>query len=436
MQMQMLLIIISALGVSLFAGVDYCLLRRNVDIRLRRKVLLVAMLSSVLLPILGGLAPLTLPLVVPELVDHIGFTLELPTLWVGSKGSDEFVSTETTGAYSLTAALGILWFAGFVYMVLRTLRGLISLWYLIRRAQREYNYEGIDVYRLPPDCAIGAFSFSGRIYIPCQTMKENEKLNYILRHEAAHVHDGHNNERLWALLFRALHWYLPTARYLYRALDDTHEYIADRLTLDCQDSDAKIYQYQLLSSALLQCHHDIAHAFNTNKQQLKKRIAMMNKVNISTRPLGWVWFLCLPIACLMLWASNSVVAAEREQAPQKKDEPREKVQEVISEDQIYDQVEEAPEFPGGMEALMKYLSSNLRYPSKLSTSTVQGRVIIQFVVNTDGRVADARVVRSVHKDLDAEALRVVRAMPRWKPGKRDGKFVRTRFHLPIAFRLQ
>lgn len=104
-------------------------------------------------------------------------------------------------------------------------------------------------------------------------------------------------------------------------------------------------------------------------------------------------------------------------------------------DQVFEIVEEAPEFPGGMQAMMEYLAKNIRYPAKAHEANVQGRVITQFTVGKDGAIRDAKVVRSVSPELDAEALRVISAMPNWKPGKQGGKAVATRFTVPVVFRL-
>lgn len=103
---------------------------------------------------------------------------------------------------------------------------------------------------------------------------------------------------------------------------------------------------------------------------------------------------------------------------------------------VYDVAEAMPEFPGGVTALMRYILTNLRYPSVSQENKVQGRVIVRFVVRSDGKVSDATVIRSVDPFLDREALRVINSMPRWKPGMQKGKPVNVRYTLPIAFRLQ
>ncbi|MDE6342932.1 MAG: TonB family protein [Muribaculaceae bacterium] len=106
------------------------------------------------------------------------------------------------------------------------------------------------------------------------------------------------------------------------------------------------------------------------------------------------------------------------------------------EDEIFQAVEQPAEFPGGQAALMKWLSSNIHYPEAAQQNDVQGRVIVKFVVEKDGSVSQATILKGVDKDLDKEALRVVNKMPKWQAGKNNGVSVRSYFTLPVGFKLQ
>ena len=106
------------------------------------------------------------------------------------------------------------------------------------------------------------------------------------------------------------------------------------------------------------------------------------------------------------------------------------------EEEIFVAVEQPAEFPGGMAALMKWLSNNIRYPEAAQQNDIQGRVVVKFVVEKDGSIGAATIVKGVDKDLDREALRVVKKMPKWQPGKNNGVSVRSYFNLPVTFKLQ
>ena len=110
----------------------------------------------------------------------------------------------------------------------------------------------------------------------------------------------------------------------------------------------------------------------------------------------------------------------------------------LPQDSIYEYgiVETVPVFPGGEAGMMKYLSDNIKYPAEAQEAGIEGRVFTRFIVNEDGSVSDVEILRSVHPLLDAEAVRVVKAMPKWTPGKAGGKAVKVRYSLPLIFRLQ
>lgn len=111
------------------------------------------------------------------------------------------------------------------------------------------------------------------------------------------------------------------------------------------------------------------------------------------------------------------------------------VVEEVDDDRVYDVVEENASFPGGDTECMKWLQKNIKYPSICQEQGVQGRVIVAFVVNRDGSIVDVKVVRSPDENLSNEAVRVVKMMPKWKPARQGNKTVRSRFNLPVMFRL-
>ncbi|ALO47904.1 energy transducer TonB [Hoylesella enoeca] len=108
----------------------------------------------------------------------------------------------------------------------------------------------------------------------------------------------------------------------------------------------------------------------------------------------------------------------------------------VEENKVFDMVEEMPSFPGGPAALMQFLQSNTHYPPVAQENGVQGRVTVSFVVEKDGSITDVQVARSADPSLDKEAIRVVKSMPRWTPGRQNGSTVRVKFNVPVTFKLQ
>jgi len=111
-------------------------------------------------------------------------------------------------------------------------------------------------------------------------------------------------------------------------------------------------------------------------------------------------------------------------------------EETLEEEKVYVNVEEIPQFPGGPSALFEFLSKNLKYPAEAEKNGVQGRVIVTFVVERDGSVSNAKIKKGVDPSLDKEAIRLIEIMPRWIPGKQEGKEVRTGYMIPITFKCQ
>ena len=105
-------------------------------------------------------------------------------------------------------------------------------------------------------------------------------------------------------------------------------------------------------------------------------------------------------------------------------------------DKVYDIVEVMPQYPGGMPELMQYLAKNIKYPIQAQKKGIEGRVTVRFIVEKDGSISNVTVVRHIHPLLDKEAVRVIKAMPKWSPGMLNRKPVRVKFNIPVAFRLK
>jgi protein TonB len=134
------------------------------------------------------------------------------------------------------------------------------------------------------------------------------------------------------------------------------------------------------------------------------------------------------LASLMLLLSANVSAASIVNEEDSSSCPKQQ--------KVYLAVEDMPDYPGGTQALMKFLNNNVRYPADAQKKKIQGRVVVCFILTKTGNIEDVKIAKSVYPSLDAEAIRVVKLMPKWKPGKQNGKTVNVKYTLPIAFRLQ
>lgn len=160
-------------------------------------------------------------------------------------------------------------------------------------------------------------------------------------------------------------------------------------------------------------------------------------MNKTKKRLGaWKLLMTLPVVALLL-----VVGCKNAANPET-DSTVTQPQEVVANtnDTIYDgmnlPVEVDPMFPEGMESLYKYLAENIHYPEQAKREKIQGKVYIGFVIEKDGSIVDAKVIRGIGGGCDEEALRVVNAMPKWMPGKVRGENVRVQFNLPVVFKLK
>ena len=153
-------------------------------------------------------------------------------------------------------------------------------------------------------------------------------------------------------------------------------------------------------------------------------------------PILFAGFKCLLFAISALVLLVIVVAPVRANAQDKKGKTTQTRKDTATDDKIYEVCEQMPIFEGGDAALLKYLRENLKYPDKTKDRGVQGRLVIGFIVEKDGSLTDVKVLRPVDIDLDAEVLRLVKGMPKWIPGRQNGKRVRVRYLLPIHICLQ
>lgn len=199
-----------------------------------------------------------------------------------------------------------------------------------------------------------------------------------------------------------------------------------------------------MSSLIGHCHGDKTHFSRNEKEPFNILMSMKNKQKTNLFA-GYKYLLFVPLAFALVFMNS----CKRKPKVQKQEmegtrvvvkaesaEDTAQIKNVESTEKTFEVVEQMPAFPGGDAALMKYLSENIKYPEAAEKAGEQGRVVVNFIVEKDGAISNVNVVRSVTPTLDAEAVRVIKAMPKWVPGKQDGQFVRVKYNVPVSFRLQ
>ncbi len=309
----------------------------------------------------------------------------------------------------------------------------------IRRLRREYpvysRANGFDIPKgalliLVPDNT-EPYSFFKHIVVGTRGLDE-EEMRCILAHESVHVSQNHSIDIVCMRVSCCVLWFIPFAWMMLHELRAVHEYQADAAAAD---GDNKDYLRLLYRQTTGFGYGHITNKFNSIN--IKKRIVMMNKTK--SRFGAWKMLAALPVAALLMMVGCKPAtekAVDQEEIPSEYSGEDKSAPMDADTDQVFQVVEVDPEFPGGMEALTKYLSENIKYPEQAKKDKIQGKVYISFVVEKDGSVADAKVLRGIGGGCDEEALRVVNAMPKWTPGKQRNTPVRVQFNLPIVFKLQ
>jgi TonB family protein len=318
-----------------------------------------------------------------------------------------------------------------------------------------------------------AYSFFKQI----QLGNDLENHDVIAAHEQAHARQWHSADVLIIEAVMIINWFNPVV-YLYRfTMKHIHEFIADRQALKSGTNKAD-YALLLLSQTFNAPAHQLVNPF-FNKSLLKQRIMMLQK-NKSNRVMLIKYFLSAPLFVLMLVLSSATVnnskpiqilnkkaqqvfltsateVAEAIQPVANKStpivnrlttksvdkSPAAKINDLTiaadttpaKSDKVFTSVEHVPEFPGGLDAFIAFISKNIKYPAEARQNKVQGRVIISFIVEEDGALSNVHVARGIGYGADEEALRVIKSSPNWKPGTQNGHLVRVAYSVPISFSL-
>ena len=371
------------------------LLRKETFFQYNRFVLLAITVLSFILPWIS------IPEITSQLApsETISIQLEEINVMISGKALSENISWKTI--------LAITYLSGAVTCLLYKMIDLVRLIRFIPRGCLWVHTEnGIHIHCHAHD--VVPFSWMNHIVISEKDYEENG--HNILLHEQAHIACRHSWDVLWLSFVEVLQWFNPFVWMLSKEIQDIHEYEAD-LTVLHKGINARDYQLLIIQKVVGSGSYTFANNFNHSS--LKKRITMMIKEK--SNPWARLKYLyILPIVAICMIACTQSAKS------------------IMS----YEEVEVKPEYPGGMGELGKLLNSNLKYPLISFENGVQGEVLVQFVVDKEGNVEEVTVSKGVDPYLDAEALRVIKMMPKWKPGKHEGKEVNVKCTIPVGFRLQ
>ena len=414
------------LALVLFYLLYAFLFKRDTFLHLRRFYFISSIAFSLLYPLL----------VVPGLSDVFNFMKDEPkvveaTVFFEAPTMQMIIEQPEEAVNSISIpweqVISVIYIAVTLFFITRFLWQLITI-FRMKVKSKKVSVSGVDVYDLRTD--IKPLHFIVIIFINT-VMHTEEELNQIIIHEHTHVKERHSLDIMLIEVLLLFSWCNPFVWFFKREMAMNLEYLADKGVLR-EGVDSRDYQYHLLRLTYHETAVQIVNNFNVS--QLKQRIMMMNKTKSSSLKLA-KYLLMLPMFFVLI-AANSVYARENEQTIQVPPPPPPPPPVKLAEtDEVFVVVEEMPEYPGGVDAMMRFLGETIRYPFEAMTNGIQGRVICNFVIEKDGSVSDVQIVRGIDPHLDDEAIRVIEAMPKWKPGMQKEEIVRTRFTLPIVFRL-
>jgi len=346
----------------------------------------------------------------------------------------EKIEKVASGHISLFEMLGIIYLTGVAIFFLKFMIQIVQLLLIVYRCKIT-RQEGANLVFV--DKGYSPFSFFNLIFIKKEYFVDG-KLTPVIEHEKVHIRQLHTLDLILTEIGIMILWFNPFAWFLGQSVKRVHEFLADEGVLK-QGFQKREYQTLILNEAMGLQINNLTNNFNVSL--LKQRITMMTK----SRSDSWASLkagFALPalLAVMFLFTSGSLNTLSSQDVKQKQAAPAEKPAVTASSDAgtdpVFEVVKTMPQFPGGFDAMAKYLVENIKYPDESRKNGVQGTVFVTFVVEKDGAVSNVKVLRGIGLECDKEAARVVQAMPKWVPGKNDqNEAVRVQYNLPIKFQL-
>ena len=412
-------IIKSAMALALLYTCIIPLLEKETFHRLNRILILGCLIMSFAIPLVhftGGTNPT---------VDMVRQAVQLPEVLINGDAKEQSV-------WSWADIMTCIYIIGVVAIFLMTVVQTASLILRLRKCEHITDNRGNTI--VLTDCATSPFCLFHYIVMSRDDYANNR--SFILTHEQEHIRLRHYIDLIILQIATIIQWFNPFVWLIGKNLKAIHEFEVDEAVLN-KGINATQYQQFLVVKAVGNRLQPFAN--NLNKESLKRRIIMMNQKK-SNRWMMLKALFIIPVATLAVsvFASNTGVSTVKREAVRTANAlPTANMQTQQSATKAYEVVEVMPKFKGGESAMMEFLMMNMKYPQTAVKAKQQGRAIVGFVVRKDGTVSDVHITKSAgHAVLDEEAMRVVKAMPAWEPGKQKGKPVNVKYNVPITFRLK
>ena len=412
-------IIKSAMALALLYTCIVPLLEKETFHRLNRILILGCLIMSFAIPLVhftGGTNPT---------VDMVRQAVQLPEVLIDGNASEQSV-------WSWADIIICIYIIGAVAIFLMTVVQTVRLTRQLHQCEHITDNRGNTI--VLTDYATSPFCLFHYIVMSRDDYANNR--SYILTHEQEHIRLGHCIDLIILQVATIIQWFNPFVWLIGKNLKAIHEFEVDEAVLN-KGIDATQYQKFLVIKAVGNRLQPFAN--NLNKESLKRRIIMMNQKK-SNRWMMLKALFIIPVATLAVsvFASNTGVSTVTGEAVRTANAlPTTNMQTQQSATKAYEVVEVMPKFKGGESAMMEFLMMNMKYPQAAVKAKQQGRAIVGFVVRKDGTVSDVHITKSAGYDvLDEEAMRVVKSMPAWEPGKQKGKPVNVKYNVPITFRLK
>ena len=410
-------IIKSALVLALLYICIMPLLEKETFHRLNRIIILGCLILSFIVPFIhftGGTNPT---------VNMVRQAVQLPEIMIDGNGSEQSI-------WNLADIMICIYIIGVVAIFTMTVVQTASLILRLRKCEHITDNSGNII--VLTDYAISPFCFFHYIVMSHDDYTNNR--GFILTHEQEHIRLHHYIDLVVLQLATIIQWFNPFVWLIGKNLKAIHEFEVDEAVLN-KGIDATKYQQFLVIKAVGNRLQPFAN--NLNKESLKRRIIMMNQKK-SNRWMMLKALFVIPVATLAVsvFANTSDMSSMAKAANTTTNSiSTNNMQTKQSDSKVFVAVEVMPQFKGGNKALMEYLMMNVKYPESAAKAKQQGRAVVGFVVRKDGTVSDVYIVKSTGYDvLDKEAMRVVKSMPAWEPGKQKGKPVDVKYFVPITFR--